>query len=163
MIGLLGLAAALALTKPADGAPACRMENARYELREQPEYKAGFAPLPKGVRWKDNVAFYVRSGLTRKVYWFLFDRGSAPRINMISMGDPRSPAWRLPENGDGRGPLGEMLYLQADDALRFSLELPQSGQKAPHYVLLPDLPEKLRYAAEPSENTPLGFFVLTGC
>ena len=149
----------------APAAKTCRVEQARYAMLGHPGFTAGFQALPKGSKTLTDVAFFFQSEATNRSFWFLFDRGSARYINMISTPDnPTSKGVRAPLNDDDARPLGEMHYLPADRGLKFSLTLPAKGQTAPAYILLPDLSEAMWYRApEPREDVPLAIFKLSGC
>ena len=143
----------------------CPTERARYELMGSPGFTAGFLPQARRPGWLTDVAFFVRSSQSGKTFWFLFDRGSAQYINMISTTDVTTPGWAPPDPDGGVRPLDEMHYLAADKALKFDPDLPSQGAPAPAYVLLPDLAENLRHGQKSGagEHAPTEFFKLVGC
>jgi hypothetical protein len=58
-----------------------------------------------------------------------------------------------------------MHYLAADQALRFSPDLPSAAAPAPAFVLLPDLSDRLWHGQSGpfKEDVPTAFFKLVGC
>ena len=113
--------------------------------------------------WKSDLALGVRAGRRNPFHWFLFDRGSARYINLISTTDVGRPGWSPPSPDGGPRPLGEMHFVAATSTLAVTSALPTSGASAPHYLLLPDLPEVLAHRANPPENVPLYFLKLARC
>lgn len=165
ILGIL-LTPTLATAKIAPSLPAnCTTAHARYEMMGAPGFTAGFRPEPKRPGWLTDVAFFVRSDQSKKTFWFLFDVGTARYINLISTTDATAPDWAPPPPDGGARPLGEMHFMAADAALKFSLDLPRQSAAAPVYILLPDLSEKLRYGQKglDQEEAPTAFFKLTGC
>jgi hypothetical protein len=161
---LIAAAMAIALTQAT--APkhehSCKTEYARYTMMREPGFTAGFKRLPSNAEWINNVAFYLHSRQSKHTYWFLFDRGSSPYINMISLPNPTKKPWKTPDP-DGPRVMEEMHYIPADRSLRFSIEIPTAEKAAPYYILLPDLTEVLWYSARPRESGPLAFLKLTHC
>ena len=143
----------------------CPTERARYELMGAPGFTAGFRPEPKRPGWPTDVSFFVRSAASGKTFWFLFDRGTARYVNMISTTDVTAPGWAPPDPDGGVRPLGDMHYLAADAALKFDPLAPRQGAPAPAYVLLPDLAEKLWYGQRDGakEAAPTAFFKFKDC
>ena len=141
----------------------CAIENAQYRLMHSSAVSAGFRAIPKHPEWLSGIAFYIRSNTTHRTFWFLFDAGSGRYVHLISTADVTGSDWAPPPPQGGPRPLREMLYMAADDDLRFSLVIPQQGSKAPTYILLPDLPERMWYEAEPREAVPLDIFKLIRC
>ncbi len=164
-VGWLALVLGM-LAAPAWAAPRCTFEHARYAIREDPAFTAGFVPIPASAHLRGDIALFVRSSRSGRTFWFFFDGGSARYVSLISMQDPTKPGWTSPDGSETpTGPIRHsMTYLAADKALRFSIESPEVGHAAPDYFLLPDLAEVLWYGIpEPREGAPVGFFRLTGC
>jgi hypothetical protein len=160
LLAIPGLAAASA------AAPTnCKAAGARYEMMGAPGLTAGFRPMASHTGWLTDVAFFVHSDHSKKTFWFLFDAGTARYINLISTTDVTQTSWTPPPPDGGDRALGEMHYMAADAALKFSLELPRQTTTPPAYILLPDLSEKLRYgqAGGDREDVPVAFFKLKGC
>jgi hypothetical protein len=145
----------------------CRVEDATYTLTADPAFTAGFRSRPPIAGWLTDVFFYVRSARSRRTYWFMFDKGSARHVTLISTTDVTRPDWRPPGADGGIRPLGDMTYIAADRQLRFQQnDIPKGRDMAPYYVLLPDLAEKLWYSMPADwgrESAPLGFFKQSGC
>ncbi len=145
-------------------APNCTIDHARYVLRGAPDYSAGFHVIGDYETLISDLALFVRSGKTGRTFWFFFDQGSGRYIYLHSTTDVLAPGWQPPDPDGGDRPLGQMHYMAADADLSFSLVLPQSGQPAPTYILLPDLPDVMWYRVrEPQESVPLAFFELSDC
>lgn len=104
--GVMSLFAALGAPALASAAapPACPTAKARYQLMDAPGFTAGFLAQPSHEGWLTDVAFFVRSAPSGKTYWFLFDRGSARYINMISTTDVTAPGWTPPDADGGPRP-----------------------------------------------------------
>ncbi len=149
----------------ADAPTGCKTATARYEMMGAPGFTAGFLPQAEHQGWQTDTAFFVRSAASGKSFWFLFDRGSARYINMISTTDVTAPGWAPPSPDGGVRPLGEMHYLAADRALTFDPELPRQDAPAPTYVLLPDLAQTLWHGQRngAKEEAPTAFFKLVSC
>jgi hypothetical protein len=142
----------------------CTIDHARYVLRGAPEYSVGFHVIGDYDTLVSNLALFVHSGKSDRTFWFFFDQGSARYIYLHSTTDVLAPDWRPPDPDGGDRPLGQMHYIPASADLSFSLVLPQSGQPAPSYILLPDLPDVMWYRVrEPRESVPLAFFQLSDC
>jgi hypothetical protein len=143
----------------AGAAPACAIDHARYALDGDPTFTAGFRRIDKSRDVVSNLGFFVRSQRTGHSFWFFFDGGTARYINLVSTTDVTVSGWKV----GGVSPLGDMHFLQADKAYRFSLDWPEHGQPAPAYILIPGLREALATHGQAGEKPPLGFFRLTGC
>lgn len=129
------------LATPSPGA--CPIERAHY-IYSAGDGEADFSRLPDAPGFLSRVSLHIRIA-GRHEFWFLFDAGSARYVNLISVMNPHAPGWTAPE-GDGYvGPLPEQTYLAWDHDLKIRERLPQPGDAAPAFLLLPDLPERLWY------------------
>src|SRR6185295_7617599 len=105
MIGIALIGLMLAASIPAQSG--CPIERAAYAMRGDARLTASFRDVGTHAGWPGRLAFGVRSARTNRTLWFLFDRGAARRINLISTEDVTRPGWRPPEADGGRRPLGE--------------------------------------------------------
>jgi hypothetical protein len=124
---------------------------------------ATFRSVGRRPGWPSDIALGVRAGRGMPMHWFLFDRGSARYINLISTGDVSKKGWTPPSSDGGYRPLGEMHFVSATKTLVVSERIPTSQDAAPTYLLLPDLPEVLTRRATPPEDIHLFFFRLRHC
>jgi hypothetical protein len=141
----------------------CPIGRATYTARDGAGLTASFHDIGKRLGWLSPLALGVQSARTRRTFWFLFDRGAARRINLISTGDVTQAGWRPPLPDGGMRPLGEMPYLAANADLAFDEHVPTAASPAPKYILLPELPEALAHRASPPESVKLAFFQYEGC
>jgi hypothetical protein len=139
-------------TRPA-GAPIaeCPLVQARYAASDN-QVTARFHAIGRRPGWRSDVALGVRSAPGRPEHWFLFDRGAARRINLISTTDVTKRGWQPPSPDGGARPLGEMTYLAADARKAVIAALPTSASPAPRLIVLPELPEVLARRASPAED-----------
>jgi hypothetical protein len=164
LLRLACLACVLAPTARAQAA--CEAAGAAYISVDDPGFTAGFAPKPPGGRFVSDLAFYVHSAATRRTFWFLFDAGSARYMNLIAALDINAKDWHPPDpDGPGHRPERgfDMTYLQSGAGLHFRHDAPRQGGTAPVYILLPDLAERMWYAADPREDAPVGVFKRLHC
>lgn len=141
----------------------CVLEHARYVLRGEPSVTAHFQDLAPNPDWLTNVAFNIAFAKQGDSFWWLFDEGSAPFLNMISTTDVNKPGWAAPGDDRKQGPLGETHVWFATSHYRLSHELPKPGQTAPQHIFVPDLQELMWYAAQPRRAVPTAFFDLASC
>ena len=113
--------------------------------------------------WPSDIALGVRSGQGRPTHWFLFDRGAARYINLISTTDVTSRNWKPPTPDGGERPLGDMHFVSTTASLAVVHGIPNSRDAAPSRLFLPDLPEVLAHRASPPEDVQLFFFKLVRC
>jgi hypothetical protein len=155
----IGVWAIVATASPALGA--CPIERARYVMSHDRQFTAGFVPIKKYDGWPTDLAIFVHSANTKATYWFVLDRASLSRIDLIPTTDVRTKAWRPPQERrlsvEGTG------YLATDVHRIFLTGIPDRGSKPPRYFLLPDLPELLRYHFNTREDAPWDFFSLNRC
>jgi hypothetical protein len=115
------------------------------------------------IGWMSDLAIGVRSGTNRPTHWFLFDRGSARYINLISTTDVTRAGWRPPSADGGVRPLGETHFVAASRDLVVSEEVPTSHTAVPYYLFFPDLPELLAHSPIPPEDMTQAIFKLARC
>ena len=160
----LSLLAPLTAAYAAPGASIaqCPIERAHYRSIDDQAITAEFGIVGDHEGWPSDLALGIRTP-AQKTYWFLFDRGAARYINLISTTDVKQPGWSPPPHDGGARPLGEMHYIAADGRLRIDRTLPHAGSAAPIYILLPDPPEVLARRALPAESVSLSFLKLADC
>jgi hypothetical protein len=144
--------------------PACPIERARYVLRHDPRYTAGFY-LP-GVRTEKHqpLTFFIHSSVTTKTYWFFFDGGTARYTFLYSMPVAPSAHWTPPDNDDRRqAPFEDITFLSADHDYRFRFERPVADDSTPELLLISDLPAMFAAKGQPPEHPPLDFFRFDHC
>jgi hypothetical protein len=124
---------------------------------------ATFRYIGRRSGWVSDLALGVRAAKGHATHWFLFDRGAARYVNLISTTDVTRKDWKPPSPDGGSRPLGEMHFLAATRDLHLLGDVPSSRDAAPSYLLLPDLPEVLAHRGQPPENIELFFFKLAHC
>ena len=78
-----------------------------YDYGRQ-ETSARFYPISRRDWGRGDVALGGRGAAGPPEHWFLFDRGAAGRIKLVSTTDVTRQSWHLPSPGGGMRPLGEM-------------------------------------------------------
>jgi hypothetical protein len=159
-IAVLSLFAVMPSRSEAAVPSGCQIENASYKLQRDPTIVARFVKIPKAGGLHSDLAFEVVWNKDRTAYWYTFDRGTDPYLNMVSIFDPTAPDYVPPSiYEEVKRPHGDMQYLALQKDLRFDDRLPVAGMKAPDLILMPRLPE-IRLRFSPSYHA---FFELTGC
>lgn len=141
----------------------CKLLHARYVFSSNHNWTLQFKLVKSYPGWPTNVVLKI-SGKNKGDYWFLFDQGSSRYINLISTADVEIPGWKPPTDDSSTRPLGEMHYFAwtgSND--QFLVEVPKQDDNAPQAILLPDLPEKLAYVANPRVEIAQGIFHLKRC
>lgn len=146
----------------AHAAEQCPISKAHYTLSSDKRISISFVPVGKQEGWGSDVALRVDT-MGEPSYWFMFDRGSARYINMISTTDVKAPQWAPPTGDAGPRPLGEMHYFAWSGKYDFNEEYPQADSKAPERIFLPDLAETMWYRARPRVDLKHGIFILDSC
>lgn len=160
---LFGLAALIASHGVADApSESCPIEKAQYRSLDGQAITAEFRAIGDHRGWPSDLALEIHTP-AHETYWFLYDRGAARYITLISTTDVTQPGWAPPPHDGGERPLGEMHYIAADSRLRIDQTLPDAGDQAPFYILLPDFPEILAHRASPAESVSLSFLGLVDC
>jgi hypothetical protein len=124
---------------------------------------ATFRYIGRRAGWFSDLALGIRAAKGHLTHWFLFDRGAARYVNLISTTEVTRKDWKPPSPDGGNRPLGEMRFVAATRDLRILGVVPNSRDTAPVFLLLPDLPEVLAHRAQPPENVGLFFFKLAHC
>lgn len=143
-------------------AHACSFEQAHYRYTANHDIEVSFKRLGKRSGWMSNLALHltIRGGAS---YWFMFDRGSAHYINMISVEDTSVPGWTASGNELPQGPLQAMHFFAWSKGGMFFESLPMEGLPAPDTIFLPDLSEALWYQAQHRIGVNHGLFVRYRC
>ncbi|MDF4002616.1 hypothetical protein [Luteibacter sahnii] len=154
---------ALAFVAASGGLTACPIERATYVYSTDRHVTATFADLGVVKGWMSPLALGVHLGPSKASYWFLFDHGSARRTALISTTDVHAAGWRPPAPDGGVRPLGETSYLSWDGDRRVRQAIPLPGDRAPRFLLLPELEELLWYRATPRVGLAQGLFTYAAC
>lgn len=164
LIALLAIAGSPAPSPTAPEGGACKAASAQYQSTGSAGDRAElrFAKV-QAPGFKSDLALGVRSAATKDFHWFLFDRGSARYLNLISTTDIKQPNWTAPTPDGGKRPLGEMHYIGLDSSLAQIDQIPDSGATAPNYIVLPDVQEVFVRRGDLLENVSSTTFKLTGC
>lgn len=137
----------------------CPIEYASYKLQLDPTVVARFVKIPKAGGLHSDLAFEVVWNKVYTTFWYTFDAGTDPYINMVSIFDPTAPSYVPPTiYEEVKRPHGDMQYLALQDNLSFDDRLPVSNMKAPKLILMPRLPEIRLFSASSHS-----FFELSGC
>jgi hypothetical protein len=160
----LWLAVSMAVGPGSAGAlpESCPMEKAQYRSMDSQDITAELRTIGDHPGWPSDLALEIHTP-AHETYWFLFDRGAARYINLISTTDVTQSGWAPPSHDGGKRPLGDMHYVAADSRLRIDQMVPDAGDEAPFYILLPDFPEILAHRASPAESVSLSFLRFAAC
>ena len=112
---------------------ACTFERAHYVYSANPNITLSFRDVGEHRGWGSTLALDIRDKTSKRNFWFLFDRGSARYINMISTTDVTASNW-MPPGDDNKGrPLGEMHFFRVVEAnglfAGLAAERPESTRK----------------------------------
>jgi hypothetical protein len=138
----------------------CPIERARYRMIHHSDFTAGFYPLRRVQDAYSDLVFFLHVAPTNETYWFKFERGSAPYIDLIPA-DVLGPRWSAPFVSGRERPLYGMNIMLATRGYRFVVDIPDRRWKRPTYLLLPDLPENFRTSLHAS--APLDLFRFDHC
>lgn len=152
---------AVALNAGVPAVAACPIVGSRYTGEHGAV--ATFRNVGRRTGWVSDLALGIQGGQGLPTHWFLFDRGSARYINLISTTDVTRKGWAPPSPDGGERPLGDMHFISATRSLAVTPTVPTSRDAAPSYLMLPDLPEVLARRATPPEDIRLFFFKLAHC
>lgn len=143
--------------------PSCPVDHAHYRYSGG-DGEADLSVLPGLTGFTSKVLLHVRvSG--RNDFWFLFDQGSGRYVRLVSITNPNKPGWTPPEPDGGERPLPGQTFFAWNDDLKIAPSMPQKGDRAPGYMLLPDLPEALWYGMRDGQRIAVaaGIFQLDRC
>lgn len=140
---------------------ACNVENARYVHTVDKGVTLEFRNVGKREGWISPLAVEVHFPAT--VQWFLFDRGAARYVYLISTTDVTKKDWTPTGEKAAARPLGSMTYFAWDKQSSITDRIPMPGDIAPETIFLPDLPDKMASLARPPVNVTPGFFKFSSC
>lgn len=149
---------------PDPAGTACKAATAYYQSTNPVGDRAEvrFAPI-QAPGFKSDLALGVRSAPTKPFHWFLFDRGSARYLNLISTTDIKAAGWKAPTPDGGERPLGEMHYIGLDPSFVQMDAIPDSHALAPQLIVLPDVQEVFAKRGGLLEDIASTTFRLAGC
>jgi hypothetical protein len=154
----------------AAGMPAraeCPIDHARYRMVHNRNFTAGFYRIKAPPGWPSDLALFVRSPKQHRTDWFLLDNAALSRTNLLPTTDVRARTWTPPSDSKRSETFASTGYLALDEHHVFKVGLPTSKAPAPHYIMLPTLPEHLWYGPGDGkligENAPLDLFELSAC
>jgi hypothetical protein len=165
LIAVFVLAGSPGLSMAAPNATlACKATSARYQSTGNAGDRAElrFAKV-QAPGFKSDLALGIRSATTKDFHWFLFDRGSARYLNLISTTDISEAHWAAPPPDGGERPLGEMHYIGLDASLAQIDQIPNSEGAAASVIVLPDVQEVFARRGNLLENVDSTTFRLVGC
>lgn len=143
----------------------CPIERAHYTSSEggSSNSELYFSKIDKKTTFASDLALGIKSEPGKKPYWFLYDRGSARYINLISTTDVKMPSWVPPSPDGGTRPLGEMHYIAIDKNLQQIQSIPTSKSNAPELIVLPDVQEIFYYKTADHANVASVVFKFSYC
>lgn len=143
----------LLLALPAS-AGACGFAKASYTYTGDASVTARFDRSDKlSSGWLSDR--YVEVTVGNEKLYFLFDRGSARQINLISSENPQAA---VPAPDGGVRPYGSVTFISWDRRNRVDESIPHGSP--PEFFLIPELPEKLMHAGSKPIPISPGIFEL---
>ena len=162
---VLGVLALLAASASDAGCPIAR---SRYKMVHDKQLSAGFYPKKVYPYSSTDLAGFIHSSNSHQIYWFYFESGSAPYVNIYSTTSLLDRNWRPPDPDNlGKdkhdGPLSGMTIMFADRTYLFTIDTPHRRSTRPEYLLVRELPAVLAADGTPPEHPPLDFFKFDHC
>ena len=152
----------LAVIAFATSLSSCRVDGARYSLRNAPDVTAEFRAVDSGREWPSGLALKVNFERSGRTYWFLpWNGGTDDLQHLASTTDVTAPGWRPPSPDDGPRPLGDVEYIAMGPGFDVIDAAPRRGDAAPAHLLLPHLGDKTWHAN--GDAAPKRLFDLIGC
>lgn len=142
----------------------CPIVGAKYSSMANPGLTARFNLIGNRSSNFRDLQLSLHSAQDNSNFYFFFYGGTARHIFLQSVSDDLANLSSNKSPGEKAGPLGDMEYISADNNLKFNMEIPNSSNQAPKYILLPDLPEKMWYNdLQQRKDFVLSFFKKTAC
>ncbi|MEV4778861.1 hypothetical protein [Burkholderia sp. LMU1-1-1.1] len=147
---------------------ACLPESAKYEMRGNETYTAGFRRVTGAL---SDLAFFIHSPKTGLNYWFQFDMGNGyTDAYLLPIVEPKSGSQPHPTDEASKAP--STSFFSFDSKLNVKSEIVTTAIEAPAHIFLPQLGSNLYYFQSAFTNSspikereilPRGLFELKSC